>query len=152
MKTIQAVVLLLAASAQAVQMSKSEKRVSDDTAKIISDAVSSVVNIGQDPVRIHTSSETHHIVPVPSEPVVVSAPPKVVVVPQPVPYAVPISPAKAADAPAPHSSVMRAIASANEESAMEKVREQRSVADKLERLEKQAKINDAINDSVKREE
>ena len=74
------------------------------------------------------------------------------VVPQPVPYAVPISPAKAADAPAPHSSVMRAIASANEESAMEKVREQRSVADKLERLEKQAKINDAINDSVKREE
>ena len=32
---------------------------------------------------------------------------------------------------------MRAIASANEESAMEKVREQRSVADKLEKLEKQ---------------
>ena len=71
---------------------------------------------------------------------------------KPVPYGVPVSPAVAADAPAPHSSVMRAIAKANEESAMEKVREQRKVADKLERLEKQANINDAINDSVKREE
>jgi len=35
---------------------------------------------------------------------------------------------------------------------MEKVREQRSVADKLEALEKQASINDSINESVKREE
>lgn len=35
---------------------------------------------------------------------------------------------------------------------MEKVREQRNVADKLEKLEKQADINDAINDSVKAEE
>ena len=47
---------------------------------------------------------------------------------------------------------MRAIADANEESAMEKVREQRSVANDLERLEKQASINDAINESVKQEE
>ena len=68
------------------------------------------------------------------------------------PYPVAVSPAIAADAPAPHSSVMRAIAEANEESAMEKVREQRSVADKLEALEKQASINDSINESVKREE
>jgi len=68
------------------------------------------------------------------------------------PYPVAVSPAIASDAPAPHSSVMRAIAEANEESAMEKVREQRSVADKLEALEKQASINDSINESVKREE
>ena len=68
------------------------------------------------------------------------------------PYPVPVTPAIAADAPAPHSSVMRAIADANEESAMEKVREQRSVANDLERLEKQASINDAINESVKQEE
>lgn len=74
------------------------------------------------------------------------------VVPKPMPYPVAVQPAIAADAPAPHSSVMRAIADANEDAAMAKVNEQRSVADKLEKLEKQASINDAINDSVKKEE
>lgn len=64
------------------------------------------------------------------------ATPGYVVAPHPVPYPVPVTPAIAADAPAPHSSVMRAIAEANEESAMEKVREQRAAADKLEKLEK----------------
>ena len=58
----------------------------------------------------------------------------------------------ASSKPVLNASVMRAIAEANEESAMEKVREQRTVADKLEKLEKQASINDAINESVKAEE
>jgi len=35
---------------------------------------------------------------------------------------------------------------------MDKVHQQRDVADKMERLEHQSRINDAINDSVKREE
>ena len=35
----------------------------------------------------------------------------------------------------PHSSVMRAIADANESSAKEKVKEQRDVAGKLEKIE-----------------
>lgn len=64
----------------------------------------------------------------------------------------PVTPAVAADAPAPNSSVMRAIADANEDAAMAKVDEQREVASNLEKLEKQASINDAINESVKKEE
>jgi len=47
---------------------------------------------------------------------------------------------------------MRAIADANEDAAMSKVDEQREVASNLEKLEKQASINDAINESVKKEE
>ena len=35
---------------------------------------------------------------------------------------------------------------------MDKVHQQREVADKMERLEHQAVINDSINDSVKKEE
>lgn len=55
-------------------------------------------------------------------------------------------------AKAPHSSVMRAIASANESSSEVKVKEQRDVADKMERIESQAAINESINNSVKEEE
>jgi hypothetical protein len=47
---------------------------------------------------------------------------------------------------------MRAVAQANEQTAAEKVKEERDVADKMERLEKQARINEAINESVKQEE
>lgn len=76
--------------------------------------------------------------------------PHVVEVPKPVPVAVP--PAKQPDTPAPNSSVMRAIADANLQSAMDKVKQQRDVADKMEKLEHQSAINDSINESVKREE
>ena len=47
---------------------------------------------------------------------------------------------------------MRAIASANEESTAAKVKEQRDVANKMERIENQASINESINNSVKEEE
>ena len=70
--------------------------------------------------------------------------------PKPVP--VPVPPAKQPDTPAPNSSVMRAIADANMQSAMDKVKAQRDVAEKMEKLEHQAAINDSINESVKKEE
>ena len=76
------------------------------------------------------------------------------VVPVPVPVAKPYYVPKAIvpTATAPNSSVMRAIADANESSAADKVKDQRDVANKMEKLEGQAKINQAINESVKKEE
>ena len=61
--------------------------------------------------------------------------PTVVPVPQPVavPYYVPK--AVVPKATAPNSSVMRAIADANEASAADKVKDQRDVAKKMEKLE-----------------
>ena len=47
---------------------------------------------------------------------------------------------------------MRAITDANMQSAMDKVKAQRDVAEKMEKLEHQAAINDSINESVKKEE
>ena len=76
------------------------------------------------------------------------------VVPVPVPVAKPYYVPKAVvpAATAPNSSVMRAIADANEAAAADKVKDQRDVANKMEKLEGQAKINQAINESVKKEE
>lgn len=130
------------ASTQAVQLNG----VSGETAKLISDAVGDVVKASQDPITVQSTAQHFHHYGYPV------ATPGTVIVPKPMPYPVAVQPAIAADAPAPHSSVMRAIADANEDAAMSKVNEQRSVADKLEKLEKQASINDAINDSVKKEE
>ena len=59
---------------------------------------------------------------------------KVVYVPKEVPVVVPAPP----PATPPHSSVMRAVADANESSAADKVKEQREVADKLEKIEAQS--------------
>jgi hypothetical protein len=56
---------------------------------------------------------------------------KVVYVPKEVPVVVPAPP----PAKPPHSSVMRAVADANEASAADKVAEQRDVASKLEKIE-----------------
>jgi len=47
---------------------------------------------------------------------------------------------------------MRAIATANESSNAAKVKEQREVAGKMEKMEKQASINESINKSIKAEE
>lgn len=47
---------------------------------------------------------------------------------------------------------MRAIADANMQSAMDKVKQQREVAEKMEKLENQAAVNESINESVKKEE
>ena len=58
----------------------------------------------------------------------------------------------APDAAPVNSSVMRAVASANEHTAMDKVNSQREIADKLEKAEVQNKINKAINESVANEE
>jgi len=69
----------------------------------------------------------------PSEGFVAPGSPRVTEVPKPEPVAIP--PAKQPDTPAPNSSVMRAIADANMQSAMDKVKSQREVADKMERLE-----------------
>ena len=52
----------------------------------------------------------------------------------------------------PHSSVMRAVADANERQAYQTVEEQRNVAGKLEAIEAKTKINEAINKSVREEE
>ena len=60
--------------------------------------------------------------------------PSVVEVPKPVPVAVPA--AKQPGTPAPNSSVMRAIADANMQSAVDKVKQQRDVAEKMEKLER----------------
>lgn len=53
---------------------------------------------------------------------------------------------------APHSSVLRAVADANQHSAETTIREQRNLANDLERSEAKNKIFDAINSSVKDEE
>lgn len=70
----------------------------------------------------------------PSYPVPVRTPVPVSV---PRPYAVPIAVAPPAPVPAkaPNSNVIRAVASSNESSSNAKVTEQRSVADKMERIE-----------------
>ena len=47
---------------------------------------------------------------------------------------------------------MKAIADANQATAMDHVTEQREVASKMEKLEHQAQINESINESVKAEE
>ena len=47
---------------------------------------------------------------------------------------------------------MRAVASANERAAADKVQEERRVADKQEKVESQEVINESINESVKQEE
>jgi hypothetical protein len=47
---------------------------------------------------------------------------------------------------------MRAIADANEASAMDKVAEEIQMGRKMEKLENQAKVNEAINKSTKIEE
>ena len=69
-----------------------------------------------------------------------------------VPYGVPVAMPPPMPINPPHSSVMRAIASANEQSAWDTVNGQRQVAKKLETIEAQARINEAINNSVKKEE
>ena len=105
----------------------------------------------------HTHTNHHHVHNVHHHhvhPVAVPKPypvevPKVVYVPKPVPVMVPPPPPPAK---APNSSVMKAVAAANEQAAAEKVKEQRDVADKMEKLEKQARINESINKSVKDEE
>jgi hypothetical protein len=55
-------------------------------------------------------------------------------------------------AKAPSAAVMRSIADANEASNAAVVQEQRDVAKKLESTEYQAKINESVNSSVKKEE
>ena len=55
-------------------------------------------------------------------------------------------------AKAPSAAVMRSIADANEASNAAVVQEQRDVAKKLESTEYQAKINESVNASVKKEE
>lgn len=47
---------------------------------------------------------------------------------------------------------MRAIAEANEASAQAMIKEERDVADNLEKIEKQNAINESINKRVRREE
>ena len=131
--------------------------------KTIDDSVKDVLKIaaGDEPFEKPCATEhttVHHIDSAPRAIVVphpVVAPivhPTVVPVPVPVakPYYVPKAVVPAATAP--NSSVMRAIADANEAAAADKVKDQRDVANKMEKLEGQAKINQAINESVKKEE
>lgn len=73
-------------------------------------------------------------------------------VPYPVQTPVEVLPPAPVPARAPNSKVMRAIADANEASAKAKVKEQRDVARKMERIEHEARVNESINESVKREE
>ena len=47
-----------------------------------------------------------------------------------------------------NSSVMRAIADANEASAKDKISEELKIGKKMENLENQAKVNEAINKSA----
>lgn len=53
---------------------------------------------------------------------------------------------------APHSSILRAVADANQRSAELTIREQRDLADQLQAVESKNKIVEAINNSVKEEE
>ena len=86
------------------------------------------------PAVVHHTSPVATVVSAPA-PVVVPQPvTKVVYVPKPVPVVVsPEPPSKPV-----HSSVMRAIADANEQAAEARVAEQRKVAEKMEKIEKQA--------------
>ena len=81
--------------------------------------------------------------------------PHPVAVPVPHPVAVPVPVYQEAIAPstgAPNSKVLKAIAASNEARAMKKVKEQRKIADKMEKLESQSVINEEINENVKKEE
>ena len=180
--TKAAVIGLLFATSEAHRLEQKSVKVTDETANTINEAVKDVVAITQDAPRVKINhSEEHHlnrnaVVPglhsiinphygpvyngaygpvahpydAPKNDFVAPGSPQIVEVPKPVPVALP--PAKQPDTPAPNSSVMRAIADANLQSAVDKVKAQRDVADKMERLENQAAINDSINESVKKEE
>ena len=161
-------ICLLLTSGSAVQLEKSaeQKHISEGTQATIDKAVSDVLKIASStsapapyayggysagmpyPVPVprvakvattHTVHHVHH-----------QAPAKVVYVPKPVP--VYVKPATPPPAKAPNSSVMKAIADANQATAMDHVTEQREVASKMEKLEHQAQINESINESVKAEE
>ena len=131
---------------------------------IIDDAVSDVLKIAsaKAPFEYPLVSSTHtvhHVVP---QPVAVPhqypvAVPHTVPVAVPHPVAVPYGVPVYADAPAPssgapNSKVIKAVAASNEAKAMKKVTEQRNLADKMEKLESQSQINEAINENVKKEE
>ena len=159
-------VCLLLTQSSAIQLEKSEanlaeqKHISDDTQATIDKAVSDVLKIASAPAAVHpyayggysgypvgvpsvkTENTVHHVHHQP--------PAKVVYVPKPVP--VYVKPAAPPPAKAPNSSVMKAIADANQATAMDHVTEQREVASKMEKLEHQAQINESINESVKAEE
>lgn len=177
-----AIVALLLASGDAHKLSQNSMKVTDETASTINDAVKDVLSITQDAPRVKVNhSEEHHmdknvVVPgmsnlatprygatyngaygpvagpyaAPKSDWIAPGQPQTVEVPKPVP--VPVPAAKQPNTPAPNSSVMRAIADANMQSAVDKVTQQRDVANKMEMLERQAAINDQINESVKREE
>lgn len=109
-----------------------------------------LVNPHYGPVYNGAYGPVAHPYDAPKSGLVAPGSPQIVEVPKPVPVAVP--PAKQPETPAPNSSVMRAIADANLQSAMDKVKAQKEVAEKMEKLEHQAAINDSINESVKKEE
>ena len=103
---------------------------------------------GKEPFEYPTftaSNTVHHVVP---KPVPVAVPRPVAV-----PVAVPVyAKALAPSSGAPNSKVIKAVAASNEAKAMKKVNAQRKVADKMEKLESQGQINEAINENVKKEE
>lgn len=117
---------------------------------VVVPGMSNLVNPHYGPVYNGAYGPVAHPYDAPKSDFVAPGSPNVVEVPKPVPVAVP--PAKQPDTPAPNSTVMRAIADANLQSAMDKVKQQKEVADKMEKLEHQAAINDSINESVKKEE
>ena len=174
-------ILLLLGTTAAVQVSKVSDESRKIINSAVTDVLS-ITGAGDAPTvhhhHVHHSAPTevhhhhthtvpvaypvHHEVPVP---VAVPGPEKIVNryinVPGPVrtetkevpvPYAVPVPMPTPQPVNPPHSSVMRAIADANQQSAADTVDEQRTVADKLEKIEAQARINEAINESVKKEE
>merc|ERR1719313_377784 len=99
-------------------------------------AMSGLVNGHYGPVYNGAYGPVAHPYDAPKSDFVAPGSPTVAEVPKPVP--VPVPPAKQPDTPAPNSSVMRAIADANMQSAMDKVKSQREVAEKREKLEHQA--------------
>ena len=146
------VIGLLLATSQAHRLEQKSVKVTDETASTINDAVNDVLAITRDAPRVKVNhSEEHHLdktvtVPgmnglvnphygpvyngaygpvarpfdAPKSDFVAPGSPQIAEVPKPVPVAVPA--AKQPDAPAPNSSVMRAIADANLQSAMDKVK------------------------------
>ena len=148
MKFSQSAALILAlflADSQAIKIDELSQmnKFNEDTQSAVENAVKDVLKISKlkEPFEDNSVVVNHH------HHHVTTAAPRVVYVPTPVPVYQSPPPQNA-----PNSGVMRAVAAANEQSALDKVNEQRGVANKLEKIEDQSKINESINQSVKLEE
>ena len=173
-----AITALLLGFSTAVDLDKLTTRITPESQRIIDSAVREVIGITSEPdFEVHHVHHHHHVSAPVVHPAAVYNPEGVVVyhppVAAPMTHFLPVSSqpvihtvdsvaytARPAAIPtnspivqyAPHSSVIRAIADANQKSAEVTIKEQRDMADQLQKSEAQKRIVEAINRSVADEE